>query len=45
MEDHDEQRRIWEKRFLPKLQEDEAELVARFAGTGCSGASGIPRRS
>jgi hypothetical protein len=36
---------IWETRFIPKIQEDRAELVARFAKTRCTGAMGIPRRS
>jgi hypothetical protein len=45
MEDCDEQRRIWEKRFIPKLLEDEVELVASFDDSRYSGAPGIPRRS
>jgi hypothetical protein len=44
-EDCDEQRRIWEKRFILKLQEDGAELVARSDGSRCSGPSAIARRS
>jgi hypothetical protein len=36
---------IWEAAVLPGVQEDEAGLVARSAGSRCPGAPAIPRRS
>jgi hypothetical protein len=44
-EEYDEQGRIWETRFIPEIQEDKAEPVARSDGSRCTGASAIARRS
>jgi hypothetical protein len=44
-EEYDEQGRIWETRFIPEIQEDEAEPVARSDGSRCTGASAIARQS
>jgi hypothetical protein len=44
-EECDEKGQIWETRFIPDIQEDEAEPVARSDGSRCSGPSAIAHRS
>jgi hypothetical protein len=44
-EEYDEHGWIWEMRFIPEIQEDEVEPVARSDGSRCTGASAIACQS